>query len=261
MKNVLSIDLESWAESKEQDAGFMAESVDKLLKLFDRHNFKTTFFVVGSIYDWYPESIEKIAAAGHELGWHTHSHKIVRDRDYLAEEIKRSRPFLDRFSPKIFRAPTMRLPRECLSPLVNNGFEIDSSTYAPWSLAAEVDKLFEAPVSSFPWRGYTAPLTFPRPMKPTLLLREIPFGSSYFMGVLGKKVSWFIKKVNRIGEPAMLFVHPWQLYECPPAPNLDPSPISSLLILPYRRKISSVVEFLLKTFQFTTLSEVVNEYR
>lgn len=261
MKNVLSIDLESFAETREQDAGFMAESIDKLLGLFDRYNFKTTFFVVGEIYDWYPEAIEKIATAGHEIGWHAHIHKIIHSPAQLAKELQSSRSFLEKFSPRIFRAPAMKLPRSCLSLLVEAGFKVDSSVYAPWSLAAEVEGIFEAPVSSLPWWGRVVPLTFPRKMTPKLLWREIPFGSSYFMGILGKKISLLIKKLNEEGKPAILFVHPWQLYDCPTPPPLEPNIFSTLLMLPYRRKIPSVVEFLLKNFEFAPLSEVVNEYQ
>lgn len=261
MKNVLSVDLESWAENREQDAGFMAESVDKLLKLFDRYGFKTTFFVVGNIYDWYPEAVEKIAAAGHEIGWHAHTHKIIRSREQLAEELQSSKTFLERFSPKSFRAPAMKLPRSCLTLLSEADFKIDSSTYAPWSLAQNVDGIFEAPVSSFPWWGGVAPLTFPRKMTLELLSREIPFGSSYFMGILGKRISPFVKKLNDEGKPAILFVHPWQLYDCPTPPPLEPNIFSTLLMLPYRRKIPSVVEFLLDSFEFTTLSDAVAKYQ
>lgn len=261
MKNVLSVDLESFAETREQDAGFMVRSVDQILQLFAHHNFKTTFFIVGEIYNWYPEAIEKIAAAGHEIGWHAHVHKIIHGREQLAEELQKSRALLGKFSPKSFRAPAMKLPRSCLTLLAEAGFKIDSSTYAPWSLAQNVDGIFEAPVSSFPWRGRVTPLTFPRKMTSRLLLQELPFGSSYFMGILGRKISLLVKKLNDEGKPAILFIHPWQLYECPTPPPLEPNIFSTLLMLPYRRKIPSVVESLLEKFEFASLSEVVNEYQ
>lgn len=258
MKNVLSVDLESWAENRKQDAGFIAESVDKLLALFGRHGFKTTFFVVGEVYDWYPEAIEKIAAAGHEIGWHTHSHQIIRGPEHLSRELELSRAFLDRFQPQVFRAPTMRITRDCFPLLYERGFRIKSSIYAPWSLAGSYGGMFEAPVSSYVWRGEPPwELTFPRPMTPGLLKSEIPFGSSFFMGVLGKGVSWFVRKVTARGEPAIMFVHPWQIYNCPPAPNLDPHPLADLLVLPYRRKIPRVVDYLLENFEFASLGEVV----
>lgn len=260
MKNVLSVDLESWTRSRKEDAGFIPEAVDKLLKLFDCHHVKTTFFVVGRVYDWYPEAVEKIAAAGHELGWHSHSHKIIQNRAGLAKEVKKSRPFLERFSPQVFRAPGMRLTRDCLPLLAECGFKIDSSVYAPWSLARKVNGVFEAPVSSYPWWGGAAPFVFPRAMTPKILLREIPFGSGYFMGMFGKKISWFVNRVNSAGQPGVLFVHPWQLYDSPMGSTLNPLPFSDLLILPYRRKIPSVVEFLLKSFEFTTLSDVVTKF-
>lgn len=259
MRNVLSVDLESWATTREQDAGFMPRAIDRLLELFDRYQVKTTFFVVGSIYDWYPEAVEKLAVAGHELGWHTHIHRTIPDQATLAGDLKSSQVFLEKFHPRVFRAPQMRIRREYFPLLKSAGFAIDSSLYAPWGFAQEVDGIFEAPVSSLAWWGHPRPLSFPREMSPRLLLQEIPFGSSYFMGILGKQVSWLIRAVNLRRQPAMLFVHPWQLYDCPPAPHLTPNRFSDLLMKPYHRKILPVVESLLDKFEFVTLSDVVHE--
>ena len=45
--------------------------------------------------------------------------------------------------------------------------------------------------------------------------RPIPFGSGLIVAILGRRTPHLIELVNRAGWPAILFVHPWQVYQAP----------------------------------------------
>lgn len=44
-----------------------AEDIDKILKILEENNVKITFFMVGDWIDKFPEYVEKINKAGHEI--------------------------------------------------------------------------------------------------------------------------------------------------------------------------------------------------
>ncbi|MGO8917910.1 MAG: polysaccharide deacetylase family protein [Stellaceae bacterium] len=47
----------------------------RLLKLFDRLNIKTTWFIPGHSIETFPEEMKAVAKAGHEIGIHGYSHE------------------------------------------------------------------------------------------------------------------------------------------------------------------------------------------
>ena len=49
--------------------------VQRLLKLFDKYNIKTTFFIPGHSLETFPEDCKKVAEKGHEIGLHGYSHE------------------------------------------------------------------------------------------------------------------------------------------------------------------------------------------
>ena len=74
MKNILSIDLESWihfyegalrtqrftfnsSERKSIDNNYIPDATTDILNLLDKYEQKATFFIVGELYDWYPNTI------------------------------------------------------------------------------------------------------------------------------------------------------------------------------------------------------------
>jgi peptidoglycan/xylan/chitin deacetylase (PgdA/CDA1 family) len=47
----------------------------RLLKLFDKYNLKTTWFIPGHSIETFPEQTKMVVAAGHEIGIHGYSHE------------------------------------------------------------------------------------------------------------------------------------------------------------------------------------------
>ena len=52
--------------------------VRRLLKLFDKYNIKTTFFIPGHSLETFPEECKMVADSGHEIGLHGYSHENPR---------------------------------------------------------------------------------------------------------------------------------------------------------------------------------------
>lgn len=52
--------------------------VRRLLKLWDKYNIKTTFFIPGHSLETFPEECRMIVDAGHEIGLHGYSHENPR---------------------------------------------------------------------------------------------------------------------------------------------------------------------------------------
>jgi peptidoglycan-N-acetylglucosamine deacetylase len=59
--------------------------VPRLLRLLDDVAIKATFFVPGLTADRYPETVERIAAAGHDIGHHSYSHRSPVDLGEVGE--------------------------------------------------------------------------------------------------------------------------------------------------------------------------------
>jgi len=261
LKNSLSVDFESWVHRDELkgaerrrllDRDFTVKSAEEILALFDQHNVVTTFFIVAEIFDWHPEIIREIKRRGHEIGYHTHTHARLHTKEKLVEELHQSKRFIDEFGPKGFRATRIFLKREFLPILSDYGFTYDSSTYAPFGLRQQIEGVQEIPVSTYRLKGQSQ-LVFPRNLAYTLSVGELPVGSGFFLGILGSRVSHFIGRFNAAGEPAVMFVHPWQLYDSPA--RISPR---SVAMIPYQINRFKAVDELLAQFKFTTMLDISN---
>lgn len=107
-------------------------AVPRILDLFERYDRKCTFFVPGKVVESYPETIQAIHEAGHELGHHgyTHMNPASMTPDEEEAELKRG---LDAFddvigeTPVGYRSPAADLSNNSLSLLAENGFTYESS--------------------------------------------------------------------------------------------------------------------------------------
>ena len=68
--------------------------IDRLLKLWDKYNIKTTWFTPAHSAESFPGQIRKIIAKGHEIGLHGYTHEFVstldeqQQRDVLEKSIQ-----------------------------------------------------------------------------------------------------------------------------------------------------------------------------
>ena len=82
--------------------------VPRLLRLLDEYGLGATFFVPGLTADRYPDVVERIAAAGHEVAHHSYSHvsPVRLSEDEEREDFERALAALERVGvrPQGYRA-------------------------------------------------------------------------------------------------------------------------------------------------------------
>lgn len=120
--------------------------VERLLDLLERTNNRVTFYVVADLVDSHAELIRRIHAAGHEIGSHTYSHKLLPglSEKELKNEIVESKRILESVIDEQiqgFRAPELNHTHDSLRILCSAGYQYDSSAintipipgfYASW---------------------------------------------------------------------------------------------------------------------------------
>ena len=92
------------------DDGPHPRKTKEILAILEKYKVKSTFFVVGVNVINYPDSMDLIASAGHEIGNHTFSHSVLKSKS--SEEIKREISETERIleEHRISKADLLRPP-------------------------------------------------------------------------------------------------------------------------------------------------------
>ena len=128
-------------------------ALERLLRVMDDHDVKSTFFVPGEIAQLYPREVKAVAAAGHEIGHHGHIHLAIdRIREVeQREEMYKGLEALDGVGvrPQGYRCPGWDLTAVTLDLLIKENFRYDSSCMGddrPYYIGTEQGRLLEMPV-------------------------------------------------------------------------------------------------------------------
>jgi peptidoglycan-N-acetylglucosamine deacetylase len=126
--------------------------VPRLLRLLDDVAIKATFFVPGLTADRYPETVERIAAAGHEIGHHSYSHRSPVDLGEAGEraDFERALAALDRVgvAPKGHRSALWEASWNTPALVAEYGLAYDSTLMdddKPYLLETERGTIAELP--------------------------------------------------------------------------------------------------------------------
>ncbi|MBX6369513.1 MAG: polysaccharide deacetylase [Rhodospirillales bacterium] len=102
-----------------------------LLELLEWRGVTATFFVPGVVAERYPERVEAIVAAGHELAVHgyTHTSPAKLSRDEEEAELVRAKGVLEGFGAEIrgYRSPSWDFSPHTLELLQAHGFAYSSN--------------------------------------------------------------------------------------------------------------------------------------
>lgn len=236
MRNVFSIDVEDWFHILDASSapdigrwGSMESRVEAntsvLLRMLERHGVTATFFVLGWIAEKYPALVREIAAAGHEIANHGHSHTLVYriGREEFRSDLRRAADALERAAgtrPTGYRAP---------------GFSITAGT--PWAFDVLAEEGYVYDSSVFPaHRGHGGfPGASPLPYRMDNGLLELPVstvsvilgrfafaGGGYLrllpLAAIRRAATSHVKR----GRPIILYVHPRDIDKDQPRISLPP---------------------------------------
>jgi len=267
---LLSIDYEPWfalfrhydgmtnpSERRDLDGGFTSRAIDPILKQLG--DSKASLYLVGEIAEWYPEVPQKIVAAGHELGLHCHIHRPLMNVDELAEDIRTAAPWCKQYGVRGYRAPMVGIREVAYQLLGKNGFAYSSSIYAPAGVLLQKGDVWEIPVSttsSHRDAQYTAPRDFSFKL---LLNGEFPYGSSFSIGILGRRVLKIIERDLKRGRSPSIILHPYELVRPPSSARLTRDLMRNPQLLPFLRDKSGFLKELLQNFPVSPLGTYLDE--
>lgn len=270
---ILSVDVESWVhrpvfnippseQTKELDNGHVLRSTKTLLALFKKYHAKATFFVLGSVAEWYPELIEEMKNDGHGIGIHGYTHKRLCDhtRESFGEEIKRTVSILEGMGvkPRGYRAPAFTRADFLYDVLSENGIEYDSSVFPVKT------PLYDGTSHDcYPFMTESGILEIPCSVLKTAGLR-VPAGG-FYLRLLGARINQLLlKKIEERYGIAVMYLHPWEVLDIPGNISLQNGKRVELSLLKkrfayYKIPMTGKLEYLLEQINFTNFETAKNE--
>jgi peptidoglycan/xylan/chitin deacetylase (PgdA/CDA1 family) len=104
----------------------------RLLKLFDRYDLPTTWFIPGHSIETFPAQMQAVADAGHEIGAHGYCHEnpVAMTPEQEREVIERSIALIEKLTgrrPRGYVAPWWEMSEHTAALLLELGFTYDHS--------------------------------------------------------------------------------------------------------------------------------------
>lgn len=240
------------------DGGFTLRALDPILEQMG--DAKASIYLVGEIAEWYPEVPQKIVAAGHELGLHCHIHRPLVNVNELADDIRASISWCRQYHVRGYRAPMIGIREAAYHLLAKAGFLYSSSIYAPAGTLLKKGKVWEIPVSTLRLRETNGNYIAPRDFSPKLLLDgEIPYGSSFSIGLIGHRILKIIEQELKRGRSPVIILHPYELVKPASSSRLMRDLIRNPLFLPFLRNKSAFLADLLRNFPVSPLGTFLDE--
>jgi len=276
MRHILSIDVEEYFHVQAaSEAGVDAEdwaglehrlpaSVDRLLALLDETDTIATFFVLGWVARHEPALVRRVVEAGHEIASHSMGHRMLASMtaEAFRQDLRDSRHLLQDLSGQAvvgYRAPTFSITREsvwALDVLAEEGFDYDASIFP---VRHDRYGIVGAPrwphVATGPAGGRIVELP---PLTGRMLGINVPVGGGGYLRLLP---TWLVRlaiaAAARAGQPAVLYLHPWELD--PDQPKLPMGPLSRIRHRVGLRRTEAKLRRLLAAAPFTSIRQWLAE--
>lgn len=273
MLNILTVDLEEWYDPEyvrnkapAPREGQVTESIVRTLNLLSENNVRATFFIVGEIAQKHPRLVEQIRKNGHEIAFHGYKHEPLWNLD--AEAFRNE---IDKFNGLInekcsgFRAPSFSLSNKtkwAVNVLKEQDFKYDSSIvpaktplYGVYNAPQEPYKLSPDDVAAKNENGTL--WEFPLLVYSSKILRLPVAGGFYLRFFPLKLIMKAIRKANKLGRPAVIYVHTWELN--PKTPRLSLGFYRSFITYHNIEKTADRLKKLLSDFHFTSIREYMED--
>lgn len=242
----------------------VVQNTNRLLDLFDRHNVRSTMFVLGWVAERFPSLVTEMARRGHELAVHGYDHRRLADLgpDGFRKDLRRSKRIVEETAGIEvigYRAPNYSLVVDTMwAPeiLLEEGFLYDSSVFPVYRGRTGIP---DAP--RHPWvishtNGQVLH-EFP-PSTVRILGVNLPFvGGAYLRHFPMLFVRWGMRSViQKERRPVMVYIHPWEI-----DPEQPRQQVSTLTRIRHYRNLDKMEErltTLFSDFKFTTIREVLD---
>ena len=190
----------------------------RLLRLLRRRDVTATFFILGWVADHHPRLVLDIQKDGHEIGCHSHWHRLVFELtpEEFRKDLIQSRSILEELTGeavRLYRAPSFSITKESLwayDILADEGFTIDSSVFPIYH-----DTYGMPDADPFPHDVETSSGTvqeFPAAVRRLLGLNVPVSGGGYFRFYPFWWTEHCFRQINtRFQRPFMFYVHPWEV--------------------------------------------------
>lgn len=262
---LMSVDVESWVQrpvfniplseqTKELDGGHVLKATKIILELFKKYQVKATFFVLGTVAEWYPELIEDIRNDGHEIGIHGYTHIRLTDHtmESFDKEIKKTLSILNSMGvePRGYRAPAFSTADFLYEVLSKNGIEYDSSI-----IPVKTPLYDGASYDCYPFMTGRGIVEIPCSVLKISKLR-IPAGG-FYLRLFGSRMNCILlRKIEKRYGIAVMYFHPWEILDIPRNIYLDKDKRIRLSFLKkqfayYKIPMLRNVEYLLRRINFT----------
>jgi polysaccharide deacetylase family protein (PEP-CTERM system associated) len=249
-------DVRRWGSLESRIEG----NADRVLGLLGAAGRPATFFVLGWIARRHPRLVARIAAAGHEIGFHGMTHRRCDEMSAaeLAAELSEGRALLEDLTGKAvagFRAPEWSIrgvADPALEALAAAGFRYDASISAVPIVGRRGNP--EYPVSVRTPSGTIA--EFP-PLTGRGWGQTVNFGGGWaFRRLAWSRVLGEALRYRREGAPAIFTFHPWE-FDTDLPPLIGSSALLRLTRDARRRGLRRRFERLLAAGETSTLGELL----
>ena len=240
-------------------------NIPEILSLLKEYEVKATFFIVGELAEKYPEVVKMIEEDGHEVAFHGWTHKPLwkLNAEIFRWELMKFKMFHS--SCLGFRAPSFSLNNEtkwALKILHEERFRYDSSVFPAWTPLYGV---YKAPIH--PYTPSLDDITknsedgsiieFPLSVYEFLKFR-VPIAGGFWLRFwnLGL-IKRGIRKINKGGYPAVLYVHNWELDR--EVPKINAGILGKFQVYYNLKKAREKLLSLLKEFRFTSFIAYISD--
>lgn len=275
MVNILSIDVEDYFHPSELESAAprdtwsrhtprVAESTKRILDLLARYDTRATFFVLGWVAEREPALLRDITAAGHEIGCHSHFHRLIyrmTPAEFREDTLRAVAAIGDAcgLRPTAYRAPSYSITRDstwAFDVLAGCGFTHDSSVYP-----IRHDRYGIPGFPRFSHRIPTPSGSLHEVPPATIGLpsgRIVPVGGGGYLRLLPYRFTAAgIRRLNHVEtQPACLYVHPWEFD--PEQPRLARDAVARLRTYTGISGMAAKLERLLREFRFAPLAEAAS---
>jgi len=271
IRNIISVDVEEYfhptelAKCVRQEEwtslpSLVEPETQRVLEIFDRHQVKGTFFVLGWVAERHPALIRDIASRGHEIACHSFFHRLVYDLTpaEFREDTRRAVEAIENacgIRPRAYRAPSYSITEKslwALEILAECGFTHDSSIYP-----IQHDRYG---IPGFGRHGRVMPTPAGSIVEVPIATVQLspqnvaPVGGGAYLRLLPYRYTAAgVRRMNSDDhQPACMYFHPWELD--PDHPRLAQGWVSRLRTYTGLRSMGRKVERLLADFEFGTLT-------